>query len=545
MAELSKENMESNPDLEQGIAAARRGEIQQAITLLVKGLAANPLNLKGWLWLARVYSETEKKKECYVEVLKIDPQNHEAKSILAEFAGNGSSSAPKLNTTQMEQPIPDKKIEKKELNKNTINVGKKVHLPWGRLQGKSIQIGLVGLLFVFAAIVICLPIILLFYRLEQKEVRPTEVVKEQVFTPVVTPAPVELFEGQISFTGIDNNVYILRGDNSKPVQVTSDGNVNKIYSLPHWSPDGKMLAFLEKDASSSSSKLILHDLRKNSQEVLLEGVGDTFDWSPDGTSIIYDFPKAMFDNLDGNGIWILNLKTRSVSEIIPKQLHKRPDGNPAIEKVPIISPKWSPDGKWIKFCWFTYDGYPPCYLHEVLTRKIYPLSILTETKYFQFNLANWSPDSQKIVFTDGSFGDPSGLRKLYISSTTGENILQIFNSFPEKPTMENTINSKYIVENLLWAPDKKKIIFGLSPDGTMIVNPDGSSPRLLTDDGYPLAWSPTGKQILLIDKNVYPETNNLPNDLKVYDMATGKVLVIGSCLNDKYHLSDFSWGPIP
>ena len=74
-----------NPDLLQGIAAARAGDKENARQLLVRGLQQDKDNLEGWLWLARITDDPSFKRRCINVVLRLDPHNLEARFLQTEM----------------------------------------------------------------------------------------------------------------------------------------------------------------------------------------------------------------------------------------------------------------------------------------------------------------------------------------------------------------------------------------------------------------------------------------------------------------------------
>lgn len=70
------------PTLEDGQSAIERGNLQQARLIFEAILQENPRSEDAWLGLAEVLTETEDKRICYENVLKINKQNRAAKEGL-------------------------------------------------------------------------------------------------------------------------------------------------------------------------------------------------------------------------------------------------------------------------------------------------------------------------------------------------------------------------------------------------------------------------------------------------------------------------------
>jgi hypothetical protein len=74
----------STPDLvQQGLTAARVGDIKDARRLLKKATQQMPYNVEAWLGLAGVVESLEEKQRCFSKVLALAPNNSEAQAGLA------------------------------------------------------------------------------------------------------------------------------------------------------------------------------------------------------------------------------------------------------------------------------------------------------------------------------------------------------------------------------------------------------------------------------------------------------------------------------
>jgi hypothetical protein len=69
--------------VQQGLTAARVGDVEDARRLLTEATRQMPGNVEAWLGLAGVVDSLEEKKRCFSRVLALDPDNDEAKAGLA------------------------------------------------------------------------------------------------------------------------------------------------------------------------------------------------------------------------------------------------------------------------------------------------------------------------------------------------------------------------------------------------------------------------------------------------------------------------------
>src|SRR5215472_14082277 len=69
--------------LQQGIAAARAGQREEARALLVQVVEADERNEQAWLWLAGVVDDPQDMRTCLDNVLDLNPGNAKAQQGLA------------------------------------------------------------------------------------------------------------------------------------------------------------------------------------------------------------------------------------------------------------------------------------------------------------------------------------------------------------------------------------------------------------------------------------------------------------------------------
>ncbi len=68
--------------VQQGLTAARVGDMDEARRLLTQATEAMPHNIEAWLGLAGVLEPLDEKKECLAKVLALDPDHKEAQAGL-------------------------------------------------------------------------------------------------------------------------------------------------------------------------------------------------------------------------------------------------------------------------------------------------------------------------------------------------------------------------------------------------------------------------------------------------------------------------------
>lgn len=83
--------------VQQGLTAARVGDVEDARRLLTEATQQMPDNAEAWLGLAGVVDSLPEKQKCFNKVLALDPENNEAKAGLTlveqKLAARSSSTA--------------------------------------------------------------------------------------------------------------------------------------------------------------------------------------------------------------------------------------------------------------------------------------------------------------------------------------------------------------------------------------------------------------------------------------------------------------------
>ena len=139
-----------------------------------------------------------------------------------------------------------------------------------------------------------------------------------------------------------------------------------------------------------------------------------------------------------------------------------------------------------------------------------------------YGIAAWSPDGNRIAYTEIDTTDPYGRGRIKVINPDG--------------TDEKTLTDWFGgLRRVTWSPDSRKIIFGgfeyMSGDKLYIINSDGTGLAVLFEyyEGcYSPSWSPDGTLVAfssfaLIDGNYYSKifTYNM-NTYDIKQVSTGK-----------------------
>jgi Tol biopolymer transport system component len=205
-----------------------------------------------------------------------------------------------------------------------------------------------------------------------------------------------------------NNLYLLslRGGEAEPITDVKTGISNF-----EWSPDGKWIAFAMTDAKTEDeekndkakndfrwvdenlkmSRLYVIPLQKDAngkrepRKLTTENYNvGSFDWSPDGTRIVFDHTRTPVANDWTTGdVSIVEVATTKATVFA---------NTPAAES----SPVYSPDGKWIAM---NVSDNPPSWaasgLIEIFPAAGGPAKALTGSFDAQPNVTGWSADGKR------------------------------------------------------------------------------------------------------------------------------------------------------
>jgi len=147
--------------------------------------------------------------------------------------------------------------------------------------------------------------------------------------------------------------------------------------MPHWSPDGRQIAFMASIAGRPARVYIVSSDGGTLRQLTGETGGKFGDWdpswSPDGGLLAYG--AAPQDTPTEALVHVLELKTNQVSTLPGSQ--------------GMWSPRWSPDGRFV--AGISSSGWK-LVLYDMRTRK---QTELTDTRS---GFPSWSPDSQFLFF---------------------------------------------------------------------------------------------------------------------------------------------------
>ena len=137
----------------------------------------------------------------------------------------------------------------------------------------------------------------------------------------VTGSPIHLPEGGLRRS---------RSDGSERMQLSYPP---QFAALPHWSPDGKQIAYIVSQPGMPWKILVISSQGGPAQELLQEKLNEVDpSWSPDSTRLVFG-RLSTSSGPEPQAIFMVDMNTRQVSTV------------PGSEG--LFSPRWSPDGRFL------------------------------------------------------------------------------------------------------------------------------------------------------------------------------------------------------
>lgn len=230
---------------------------------------------------------------------------------------------------------------------------------------------------------------------------------------------------------------------------------------PHWSPDGRWIAFLSNTGASSQ----LYLLPANSQHArpLLPRHwtnADLLGWSPDSRHLLL----TATDAARNASLYVIDV----------------PDGalRPLPGALSAYAPAWSPDGTQIAYLRYQ-QGSTDLYLISSEGQALRRLTWDGQRK----SDPRWSPDGQWLLYLAVVEGR-ADLYRLSLMDTQAQ---------PERLTQQGTVSATGV-----WSPDGRYIFYRLMTTQGYLLDVESGESRFLGNNlGVPErgAWSPDGRYI--------------------------------------------------
>lgn len=197
----------------------------------------------------------------------------------------------------------------------------------------------------------------------------------------------------------EGTLWRARADGSDRLQLTSD---SERAALPHWSPDGKQIAYASSTPGGSWKLSIVGADGSDAHRILSEDNSQIdANWSPDGERLMFGEYNR---DQSGLKIRIIALKTHQITTISGS------DG--------LFSPRWSPNGRYIAA--LSPNG-TDLMLFDFKTRK---WTTWLEEPAGSVSYPVWSTDSQSLYFDDFVTGSEA-IRRVQVGRSEPELVFEL------------------------------------------------------------------------------------------------------------------------
>lgn len=293
----------------------------------------------------------------------------------------------------------------------------------------------------------------------------------------------------VSFDGFSIGVGSIKPNGDARRTLTKGAHVN-----PRWSPDRTKVAF-EKALRGDVSALLVMDRDGSNRRRLVEFTrgfyNEGFDWSPDGTKIVY----AAGDDRSPHDIYVVDVASGENTRLTAGAANE-------------YEPVWSPDGTKIAYTTETEGTGPdpvPSIDIAVMDADGSNETVLTEHEHADYS-PQWSPDGTLISFIserdDSNANNPdvgAVFSEIYVMDAAGENERRVTEHMVHKDEYE-------------WSPDGTRFAYLGRCDNDVCndketdvyaIDLDGSGRVDLTDDARSeysddIEWSPNGRWVAYV-----------------------------------------------
>jgi Tol biopolymer transport system component len=264
-------------------------------------------------------------------------------------------------------------------------------------------------------------------------------------------------------------------------------------------PEGR-ISFLRSNESSGRDLFVVNPDGTNQQQVTTDIVveGST-SWSPDGRSIaiqanVNGFSTIVRITLGGDNKPLPNESVQLTADI----------------KADSALPAWSPDGSMIAFQSKRDGGEHQVFVMDINGNNKRRLS---DGNGFAGQPA-WSPDSKSVIYVAGERADPTVPKDMYVAPAAGGE--------PKKILSRGTS-----LRRPLWTTDGKYIVCVEGPgdrnQALLVLNADGTSPRVVVDAAQAPQVSPLGDRVAyyFVDQSIGSDGQSIGSDIFVTSITEG------------------------
>lgn len=310
-----------------------------------------------------------------------------------------------------------------------------------------------------------------------------------------------------------NNLWLVHSSGGWPVQLTIS---DQRQTRPAWSPNGQWIAYMsDKDGDEQWDIFMVSP--QTGEVVNLTNTPEVAEedptWSPDGRYLAWQTKPKTSSTFEIEVFDTLLRKRRALTSGTPKHL-----GN--------MQPIWSPDGKRIAYTqWHATGKDSNIFIIDVATGKA---TNLTEHQgEHSYSAAEWSPDGEKLLITSNAGNGYDNVALLDIASKK----------------LDWLTHDKWEIEAGNFSPNGKQLTWTANVDGNSDIflydvatrksTPLPLRPGVNALGGAESAFTRDSSRLLY-----YHNGPDAPNDVWVYDLASGKSHQVTHSLVAGVHSSD-------